>query len=152
MTNTTGRPPERGEVQRLVERTLVGCPLAGDGDGDATGALALERERLTARHRVALGDDAGAREVGDRVEEVHVAPLAATEARLAAVDLGRHAFEVDAVRDRQVVRDGAGPVMASSVLRWAQTPAATGSWPAARCISPGIRPAPMSHCGFLSAW
>ena len=43
-------------------------------------------------------------------------------------------------------------VTASSPVRCAQTPAATGSWPAARCISPGTRPLPMSKPGPLSAW
>ena len=42
--------------------------------------------------------------MGDRVEQVHVAALAPTQPGLAAVDLGRHAVEVDAVGDGQVVR------------------------------------------------
>ena len=42
------QPPQRGQVQRLVERALVGGALAGDRDGDPVGALALERERLAA--------------------------------------------------------------------------------------------------------
>ncbi len=36
------------------------------------------------------------------------------------------------------------PTTVSSSLRWAQMPTATGSWPAARCISPGTGPEPMS--------
>ncbi len=43
-------------------------------------------------------------------------------------------------------------VTASLVVRCAQMPAATGSWPAERCISPGTRPLPMSNPGPLSAW
>ena len=40
-----------------------------------------------------------------------------------------------------------GAVTASDGLRCAQTPTATGSWPAARCISPGTGPAAMSKAG-----
>ena len=98
------QPPQGGEVQRLVERALVGGSFPGDGDGDAALALPLEGERLAAGHGVALRDDARAREVGDRVEEVHVAAFAAAQAGLAPEDLGRHAVQVDAVRDGQVVR------------------------------------------------
>src|SRR4029450_1473181 len=95
---------QRREVQRLVEGALVGRALAGDGDRDPVGALALERERLAERRRVALGDDAGAGEVRRRVEQVHVPAAAATQPGLAAEDLRGHLAQVDAVRDGEVVR------------------------------------------------
>ena len=40
-------------------------------------------------------------------------------------------------------------VTASVGRRCAHTPAATGSWPADRCISPGTGPAAMSKAGVL---
>ncbi len=42
-------------------------------------------------------------------------------------------------------------VMASPASRWGRIPTATGSCPAERCISPGMRPAAMSKAGSLSA-
>ena len=66
------------------------------------GGRALE-QRLAERGRVALGDDAGAREVRRWVEQVHVTTASPPEPGLPTEDLGGHLEQMNPVRDGEVV-------------------------------------------------
>ena len=99
--------PERGEVQRLVERADVRGAVAEEGDRDARLAAQLERERRAGDLRQAAADDRVRAHVPALdVVEVHRAAVAVRAALLLAVQLGHQLVRVGALRERVSV----GPV------------------------------------------
>src|SRR6185436_5042552 len=85
-------------------RSLVRAAVTGEGHGDLVGALDLRGQADAAHERRAAADDPVRPEhalvdVGD----VHRAALAAADAGRLAVDLGHHALDVAALRDRVAV-------------------------------------------------
>src|SRR5664280_3693543 len=118
-----------------MESALIGRTLTSNRNRHPGVALTLKGERLTECRRQALGDDSGAGEMRARVEEVHVPAAATAKPGLTAEDLSRHRAQRNSVRNGQVVRPvGGGDGIIARQMR--QIPAATGSWPAERCISP----------------
>ena len=91
-----------------MESALVGRTLASDRNRHMVAVLTLEGERLTKCRREALSDDPRAGEVRTRVEKVHVPATAAAKSGLTAEDLCRHRAQLNAVRNRQVVRPVGG--------------------------------------------
>src|SRR5205814_2013927 len=94
----------RGEVERLVERTLLRGAVAEEAQDDLALLSDLRREGDACRLGDALTDDSGrAEEPAARVEEVHRAAVAAAQTVLAAVDLGHDRLRVRPERDRIAV-------------------------------------------------
>src|SRR5581483_681947 len=97
------QPPERGEVQGLVEGAGLRRAVAEERDRDRAAQTAdrgrAERERDVSR------DDAGRSHEADvRRRDVHRPALAATVARRASGELGEQARRVGALRERVSVR------------------------------------------------
>ena len=88
-TKTTGQLPERGEVQRLVERALVHRAIAEERDGDALFLLILDGEAETGGDGELGADDGlAADEVVLGAVHVHRAALALAAPRRLAQQLG----------------------------------------------------------------
>lgn len=70
--------PERCQVHGFMEGTLVGGPFAEEGDGYPVLATSGCQGRPAGRGH-ARANDAAAAELADRIKQVHVATLTATE-------------------------------------------------------------------------
>ena len=93
--------PDRGEVQRLVERADVRGPVAEEADRDLPGAARLRRPRGAGRDRHVRADDGvrAHRAVLD-VGEVHRPALAAADAGRPAHQLGHQPAHRRAAQQR----------------------------------------------------
>ena len=97
--------PQRGEVERLAERPLVGRAVAEHAHGDLVEPLVVGRERHPGGQRqVAADDPVAAHEALLEVEHVHRAAAPVRDAVLAAEQLGHHAVGVGAAGQRVAVR------------------------------------------------
>src|SRR5262249_51140719 len=96
-----GRPvPHRGQVPGLQGRAVVAGAVAEERNAAAAGAVELGGQRRPADQRRPAADDAvGAEHALGQVGDVHRAALAVAAAGLAAVDLGHHLADVDALGD-----------------------------------------------------
>ena len=144
--------PDRGEVERLVERALVDGALAEERDGDA----ALPRHLLGQRRRrpraacspptIAFAPRMPTRGSAMCIEPPlpRHRPVASRTARPSSAStsapLARH-VAVAAVGGRRGSRRRASA---------AQTPAATASWPSEVCTKPGISPSRYSSATRVS--
>ena len=100
ITNTIGQLPQRGDVERLRERALLGGAVAEEAQHDLPLLADLRRPGRAGRMRDPGRDDArGAEEAVGDVGQVHRAADALAEAVLAAVDLGHHRLGVGPARD-----------------------------------------------------
>ena len=96
--------PQRGDVERLVERALLRGAVAEEREHDLALAADLRGVGGAGRVRDALRDDArGAEEAALDVGQVHRAAVALAEPGLAAVDLGHHRLRVGAEHERVAV-------------------------------------------------
>src|SRR5207253_7815073 len=110
--------PYRGEVQRLMKRTLVDRAVAEERDRDLVGAELLGGERSARRDGDPAADDPVRAEVAlRRVRDVHRAAPAAAVPRFPAEKLGEHLAEVCALRDAVPVTTmrGGDPVVVVKV-------------------------------------
>src|SRR2546427_506623 len=89
-----GKLPEGGEIERLMESTLIGRAFPEEGHCDVIAMLHLGGEGGANGDRHACGDDAGTAKFYRRIEEMHVAALAFAQACLFAKDLRRHLLQV----------------------------------------------------------
>src|ERR1700728_182924 len=120
--------PHAGQVHRLERGALVAAAVAEERNADPAGALDLGGKRGPADQRRAAADDAvGAEHALGQVGDVHRAALAVAASGPAAVDLGHHLADIDALGD-------AVPMTAEA------------SSPAYRCTNPGISPVANSRC------
>jgi hypothetical protein len=93
--------PDRGHVQRLVERPLVVGRVAEEADRDRVAALHLERHGEAGGQRERTADErVPAHEVTLCVEDVHRAAEAARAAGRLAVQLGHHLLGRDSTHER----------------------------------------------------
>ena len=99
------QPPQRGEVERLAERALVGGAVAEDADRDLVAAEVVGGEPHAGGERqVAADDPVAAHEAPLEVEHVHRAAAAVRHAVLAPEQLRHHAVGIGAARERVPVR------------------------------------------------
>ena len=109
--------PDRGQVEALVERALVGRAVAEEAQRHPVVALQLRAERGAGRDRQARADDAGLAEAADaEVGQVHGAAQPGVDAGGLAHELGEQAVRAGALADRVPVR----PVVAHHVVVVAQ--------------------------------
>jgi hypothetical protein len=87
-----------------MERSLVGGAFTKEGHGHTVAAALPAGEGGATRLRCGGGHDAAAAEAPGRVEQVHVAALAAAQAGHLAEHLGRHLRQWHALGDGEVVR------------------------------------------------
>ena len=93
--------PDRGEIQRLVERADIGGAVAEEADRDVLVALVLRAQRGAAGDRQMRADDrVGAHHAVLRRGEVHRAALAAHQAVVALHQLAEHLLDRHAARQR----------------------------------------------------
>src|SRR6478735_7184550 len=98
------QPPERGEVERLAERALVGSAVAELAEDRVLGLHVVGAEREAGRDReVAADDPVAAHEAALEVEHVHRAAAALGAAVDPAEELGHHVVGVRAAHDRVAV-------------------------------------------------
>ena len=109
-----GQLPDRGEIQRLVERADIGRAVAEEADGDVLVALVLRTQRRAAGDRQMRADDGvGAHHAVRGGSEVHRAALAAHQAVVALHQLTEHFLDRHAARKRvRVAAIGAEGVVA----------------------------------------
>ena len=137
-----GQLPQRGQVQRLVERALVGGTLAGERDrhparSPAAGTRTPARSRAAAPRRQCPSRRNGSADRTGACARPGPGPDRSRDRRSRpSSGPGRRPCAIAMWWGRWVA------VTASSRRRCAQTPAATGSCPADRCISPGDQPRP----------
>ena len=102
---TTGRLPQRGEVERLAERALVGGAVAERAQRDVLGAFVVGGEREAGGDRQVAADDAvAAHEAARDVEHVHRAAAPAGAAVDAPEQLGHDVLGRRAAHERVTVR------------------------------------------------
>ena len=100
-----GQAPQRREVHRLAERSLVGGTVAELADRRVVVAQVVGGEAEARRDRqVAADDPVAAHEAPRQVEHVHRAAAAVAEAVDAAEQLGHDLPRRGAARDRLAVR------------------------------------------------
>ena len=98
------QPPERGEIERLVELALVDCAVAEEAHRDPPVAAVLAGKGETRRDgQLAADDGVAAHEIRLRVEKVHRAALSPAAARGLAVQLGHNHVRVHALGQRVTV-------------------------------------------------
>src|ERR1700736_4442632 len=94
------QPPDRSEVEALVQHALIRSPVSEEGDRHLTAVPDARREPGPGRERDATADDrVRAEHPAREVRDVHRAAAPLAEAVLASVDLGHHPFEVAALGD-----------------------------------------------------
>ncbi len=97
--------PQRGEVERLAERALVGGAVAEHAQRDLLGPAVVGGQRHARGEReVAADDPVAAHEAVLEVEHVHRAAAAVRHAGLAAEQLGHDLVAIRAARQRVAVR------------------------------------------------
>ena len=97
--------PQRGDVERLPERALVGGAVTEHADRDLLGPAVVARQRDPRGDRqVAADDPVAAHEAPLAVEHVHRAPAPAGDAGLAPEQLGHHALGIGPARQRVAMR------------------------------------------------
>jgi hypothetical protein len=100
-----GQPPQRGEIERLAERALVGRAVAEHADGHLVAAEVVRGEAHARGERQVPADDpVAAHEAPLEVEHVHRAAAAVRDPVLAPEQLGHHAVGIGAPRQRVPVR------------------------------------------------
>ena len=93
--------PDRGKVQRLVERPDIGGAVAEEADGDVVVTLVLRAPRGAAGDRQMGADDGvGAHDAVLGRGQMHRAALAAHEAVVALHQLAEHLLDRDAAGER----------------------------------------------------
>src|SRR5690606_39027290 len=93
--------PQRGDVERLVERADVGGAVAHLADHHLVAAAVVDGERGAGGERDLAADDAVAAEhPGGGVVQVHRPAPALGRTGGATVELGHHAAGLDALGDR----------------------------------------------------
>src|SRR4051794_40217097 len=100
-----GEVPQRGEIERLTERPLVGRAVAEDAERDVLRAAVVGGEGHARGEREVAADDAVAtHEAVLEVEHVHGAAAPVRDALLAAEQLGHDAVRLGAARERVAMR------------------------------------------------
>ena len=96
--------PDRGEIHRLVEDTLVRGAVAEERDDDLVGAAQLRGQRRAGAERHRRADDSvRAQNVEVQVGDMHRAAEATAITGVAAQQFGHHAVEVGALGDAVAV-------------------------------------------------
>src|ERR1019366_8957267 len=100
-----GQPPQRGEVDRLVEMTRLNRSVTEEDDRDLLATAQPRRERAAERQRDVAADDArGAHQAVRDVDEVHRPTEAAAETVAPSHQLGHHPPKRRPLGDRMPVR------------------------------------------------
>ena len=109
--------PQRAHVERLHEHTLVGGPVAEEGDDDTAVAVELRAESSACRDRKAAADDpVRAENALGEIRDVHRPAHALADAGSFAPDLGHHRPRITALGEEVAV----APVRARDAVPVAQ--------------------------------
>ena len=96
--------PYRREVERFVERTLIGRSVAEEADADLIGLAHLDRKPHTSAQAMTRAyNTVCAKDAEIQIGDVHRTAAALAVAALLGVELGHHALEVTALGDHMTV-------------------------------------------------